>query len=878
MEKLIYDFESAKDVPAESAKAILGGKGLGLSNMMRIGLPVPPGFTIATLVCKPYYNEWNKELPASFKDDVLKHIVGVEKQTGKKFGSNDNPLLVSVRSGAAVSMPGMMDTILNLGLNDVTADGFAKKTGDERFAYDCYRRLIQMFGNVVLEINSEKFEHVLSSEKKSSGVTSDQDLSADQLKKVINGYKKVVMDATGKEFPQDPNAQLFLAIEAVLSSWNNTRAIDYRKLNDIRGLIGTAVNIQTMVFGNTGNTSGTGVAFTRNPSTGENVYFGEYLVNAQGEDVVAGIRTPSEIAKLEDEMPKVYKQLTDAFDKLETHYKDMQDIEFTIEDGTLYLLQTRTGKRTAEAAIRIAVEMVNDKIIDKKTALMRVNPNDLDQLLHPTFSKDAKANSKASAKGLPASPGAAVGQAVFTAEDAEAWADDGKKVILVRVETSPEDVMGMAKANGVLTSTGGMTSHAAVVGRGMGKCCVVGCGEIKVNEHKKYFEVDGKKVSEGDWVSLDGSTGKVYLSKLETSDPELSENFGIFMSWADEIRRLGVRTNADSPHDAKVALGFGAKGIGLCRTEHMFFAPDRIFAVRKMILADDEAGRRKALDELLPMQKEDFLGIFEAMQGYPVTIRTLDPPLHEFLPKEDEDIKELAKVMGVSKEKLKDKITSLAEVNPMLGHRGCRLGVTYPEITEMQARAILEAGCELKQKGIKVFPEIMIPLIGTKAELSNQKKIVLEVAEKVFAEKGIKIDFMVGTMIEIPRAALMADKVAEEAEFFSFGTNDLTQMGFGFSRDDVGKFVPEYIEKGIFHYDPFQVLDQEGIGQLVEIAVTRGRKTKPNLKCGICGEHGGEPSSVEFCHRVGLNYVSCSPYRVPIARLAAAQAVIRENR
>ncbi len=877
MEKLIYDFEAAKEVPAKSAREILGGKGLGLSNMTRIGLPVPPGFTIATLVCEPYYNEWNKTLPEDFKKDVLAHISGVEKQTGKEFGSNSNPLLVSVRSGAAVSMPGMMDTILNLGLNDVTADGFAKKTGDERFAFDCYRRLIQMFGNVVLGINSEKFEHVLTSVKSAAGAKTDQDLTADKLKEVIDGYKNVVKEATGKEFPQDPREQLYLAIEAVLSSWNNPRAIDYRKINDIKGLRGTAVNIQTMVFGNTGNTSGTGVAFTRDPNTGENVYFGEYLVNAQGEDVVAGIRTPSPIAKLEEEMPVVYKELTDAFDNLESHYKDMQDIEFTIEDGKLYLLQTRTGKRTAEAAVRIAVELVKEGVIDKKTALMRINPNALDQLLHPTLSADAKKNATSSAKGLPASPGAAVGQVVFTAEDAEAWANDGKQVILVRVETSPEDVMGMAKANGVLTSTGGMTSHAAVVGRGMGKCCVVGCGEIKVNEEGKYFEVAGKKISEGDWVSLDGSTGEVYLTKLETSDPELSDNFTTFMSWADEVKRLGVRTNADSPHDAKVALDFGAKGIGLCRTEHMFFAPERIFSVRKMILADDEAGRREALAELLPMQKADFLGILEAMKGHPVTIRTLDPPLHEFLPKEEEDIDELAKEMGVSKDKLKEKIAALAEVNPMLGHRGCRLGITYPEITEMQARAILEAGCELRAKGIDVFPEIMIPLIGSKAELANQKKVVLETAEKVFAEKGAKIDFLVGTMIEIPRAALTADKVAEEAEFFSFGTNDLTQMGFGFSRDDVGKFIPEYVEKGIFEYDPFQVLDQEGIGQLVEIAVNKGRSTKKDLKCGICGEHGGEPSSVEFCHRIGLNYVSCSPYRVPIARLAAAQAVIREK-
>lgn len=878
MERLIYDFESAKEIPQESAKAILGGKGAGLSKMTSIGLPVPPGFTITTLVCEPYYGEWNKTMPEDFRMEVLEYVKGIERSTGKSFGSNDNPLLVSVRSGAAVSMPGMMDTILNLGLNDVTADGLARETGDERFAYDCYRRLIQMFGNVVLNIDSSNFEHVLSSVKKSAGVENDQDLSSEQLKDVIEGYKKVVIEATGRPFPQNPNDQLFLAIEAVLSSWNNQRAIDYRKLNDIRGLKGTGVNIQTMVFGNTGNTSGTGVAFTRNPSTGENVYFGEYLVNAQGEDVVAGIRTPSPIAKLEEEMPKVYKQLTNAFDKLETYYQDMQDIEFTIEDHRLYLLQTRTGKRTAEAAVRIAVELVNEGIIDKETALMRVEPGSLDQLLHPTLSEEAKKNNIPSAKGLPASPGAAVGQAVFSAEDAESWANDGKQVILVRIETSPEDVMGMAKANGVLTSTGGMTSHAAVVGRGMGKCCVVGCGQIRIDEESKHCVIDGKKVIEGDWISLDGSVGNVYLGKLETSKPEMSGNFTTFMSWADDIRRLGVRTNADTPNDAKVALGFGAKGIGLCRTEHMFFAPERIMSVRKMILSDSEEGRREALTELLPMQRDDFVGILSAMNGYPVTIRTLDPPLHEFLPKEEDEIKELADQMGVSVNILKDRITSLHETNPMLGHRGCRLGITYPEITEMQARAIIEAGCELTEQGIEVHPEIMIPLAGSKAELANQKEVVHRTAEKVFTEKKVRIGYTVGTMIEIPRAALTANLIAEEAEFFSFGTNDLTQMGFGFSRDDVGKFVPEYIEKGIFDYDPFQILDQEGIGQLVEMAVERGRSVKPDLKCGICGEHGGEPMSVEFCHRTGLNYVSCSPYRVPIARLAAAQAVLREKR
>ncbi|HOO96455.1 MAG TPA: pyruvate, phosphate dikinase [Caldisericia bacterium] len=878
MERLVYDFISAKEVPEKDAKQILGGKGAGLSNMTKIGMPVPPGFTIVTYACEYYYGQWNKSLPEDFKKSVMDNIALVEKETGKKFGDNTNPLLVSVRSGAAVSMPGMMDTILNLGMNDTAAEGFSKKTGDERFAYDCYRRLIQMFSNVVLEVNHDLFEHALVSAKKNAGAVTDQDLTADQLKALIEEYKKIVQKETGKPFPQDPKDQLFAAIEAVMRSWNNPRANDYRKLNDIRGLRGTAVNVQTMVFGNTGNNSGTGVAFTRDPSTGENIYYGEYLVNAQGEDVVAGIRTPSPIAKLEQEMPAVYKQLTDAFDKLEGHYKDMQDIEFTIEDGKLYLLQTRVGKRTAQAAVRIAVELVKENIITKEDALLRVNPNDLDQLLHPRLDPAAKKSAVVAAKGLPASPGAAVGQAVFTADDATKWADEGKKVILVRTETSPEDVMGMAKANGVLTSTGGMTSHAAVVGRGMGKCCVVGCGAVVVDEINKQFEISDKVVKEGDWISLDGSTGEVFLTKLETTKAELSGEFAEFMTWADETRRLGVRTNADTPHDAKVAYDFGARGIGLCRTEHMFFATDRIFAMRQMILAETKEAREKALEKLLPMQRQDFLGILEAMEGNHVTIRTLDPPLHEFLPKEEEEIVELAKAMNISVDKLKDKINSLHEVNPMLGHRGCRLGITYPEITRMQARAILEAAVELTKNGKKVFPEIMIPLVGNVRELANQKVIVMETAESVFAEMGAKVDFLVGTMIEIPRAALTADQVAQEAEFFSFGTNDLTQMTFGFSRDDAGKFIPEYVELGIFDYDPFQVLDQTGAGQLVEMAVKKGRSTRNGLKCGICGEHGGEPMSVEFCHRVGLDYVSCSPFRVPIARLAAAQAAIKEKR
>lgn len=884
MEKLIYSFEEASQVPAEKGKEVLGGKGVGLAYMTKIALPVPPGFTIVTFACKYFYGEWGEKMPADFQADVLKYVEGVEKQTGKKFGDPSNPLLVSVRSGAAVSMPGMMDTILNLGLTDATAEGFAKLTGDERFTYDCYRRLIQMYSNVVLGLSHDDFEHVLHTVKKEIGATADQDLKAADWKKVIEGYKKAVQEKTGKPFPQDAKEQLFGAIMAVFKSWNNQRAIDYRKLYDIKGLHGTAVNVQTMVFGNMSDTSGTGVAFTRNPNTGERKYFGEYLVNAQGEDVVAGIRTPSPIDHLNNEMPAVYKQLTDVFDRLEHEQKDMQDVEFTIENGRLFVLQTRSGKRTGQAAVKIAVDMVKEGIIDKDTALLRVNPNDLNQLLHKQLDPDSKKKAKSEAKGLPASPGAAVGQVVFTAEDAVTWTDEGKKVILVRAETSPEDVMGMFKSLGILTSTGGMTSHAAVVGRGMGKCCVVGCGALIVNQHGKYFEIktaDGiKKINEGEWISLDGATGDVYLEKLATTEPTLSGDFGEFMKWADESRKIGVRTNADSPHDSKVARSFGAEGIGLCRTEHMFFAEDRIRAVREMILSEDITGREKALAKLLPMQREDFYGILEAMQGFPVTIRTLDPPLHEFLPQKDdkEEIKAISKELGVSEEKLIQKIESLHELNPMLGHRGCRLGITFPEITRMQAQAIMEAACELKKKGLDVKPEIMIPLVGDVNELADQKKIVFDVCEETQKKYGVKVDYMIGTMIEVPRAALTADLVAKEAEFFSFGTNDLTQMTFGFSRDDVGKFIKIYIDKNILEKDPFQVLDQTGVGQLVKMAVEKGRSTRNNLKCGICGEHGGEPSSVEFCHRAGLNYVSCSPFRVPIARLAAAQAALKEKK
>ncbi len=885
MDKLIYSFEEASSqVPADKGKEILGGKGVGLAYMTKIALPVPPGFTIVTFACKYFYGEWGEKMPTDFQTDILKYVTGVEKQTGKKFGDPSNPLLVSVRSGAAVSMPGMMDTILNLGLTDATADGFAKLNGDERFTFDCYRRLIQMYSNVVLGVSHDAFEEVLHKVKHDIGATADQDLKAADWKKVIEGYKKVVLEKTGKPFPQDAKEQLFGAIMAVFKSWNNQRAIDYRKLYDIKGLHGTAVNIQTMVFGNMNNSSGTGVAFTRNPNTGERKYFGEYLVNAQGEDVVAGIRTPSPIAHLNDEMPTVYKQLTGVFDTLEHEQKDMQDVEFTIENGRLFVLQTRSGKRTGQAAVKIAVDMVKEGIIDKDTALLRVNPNDLNQLLHKQLDPESKKKAKSAAKGLPASPGAAVGQVVFTAEDAVTWTDEGKKVILVRAETSPEDVMGMFKSLGILTSTGGMTSHAAVVGRGMGKCCVVGCGALVVNQNTKYFEIktpEGvKKITEGEWISLDGATGDVYLEKLGTTEPTLSGDFGEFMGWADQARKIGVRTNADSPHDSKVARSFGAEGIGLCRTEHMFFAEDRIRAVREMILAETLEGREKALAKLLPMQKEDFTGILEAMQGFPVTIRTLDPPLHEFLPQKDdkEEIKAISKELGVSEEKLIQKIESLHELNPMLGHRGCRLGITFPEITRMQAQAIMEAACELKKKGLDVKPEIMIPLVGDVAELANQKKIVFDVCEATQKKYGVKVDYMIGTMIEVPRAALTADQVATEAEFFSFGTNDLTQMTFGFSRDDVGKFIKDYIDKNILEKDPFQVLDQVGVGQLVKMAVEKGRSTRKNLKCGICGEHGGEPSSVEFCHRTGLNYVSCSPFRVPIARLAAAQAAIKENK
>jgi len=862
--KYVYSFDEGKGV----GKAILGGKGSNMADMVALGLPIPPGFTISTEACDAYYKN-NKKYPKEVLEQIQEKLEELEKKMGKKLGDPVDPLLVSVRSGAAVSMPGMMDTVLNLGLNDISVQGLIKKTNNERFAMDSYRRFIQMFGDVVMGVEHAKFEEALEEAKATKGVEYDTDLDAADLKKVVEKYKETIRKEKGEDFPQEPKKQLQMAIDAVFGSWNNPRAITYRRINEIKGLLGTAVNVQTMVFGNMGNTSATGVAFTRDPSTGENKFYGEFLVNAQGEDVVAGIRTPQPITELEKIMPDIYKQVVEIYKKLEGYYKDMQDMEFTIQDGKLFFLQTRTGKRTAAAAVRIAVEMVDEKLITKEEALLRVDPNQLDQLLHPQLDPVAKQEAEAIAKGLPASPGAAVGEAVFTAEKARDLAEEGHDVILVRTETSPEDIEGMNAAKGILTARGGMTSHAAVVARGMGKCCVAGCGDITVNEKAGQFSVGDNIIKEGDFITLDGSTGELFKDKIPVVDPELSGNFGTLMKWADEKRKLGVRTNADTPKDAEVAVKFGAEGIGLCRTEHMFFEGERIKAVREMILAKDLKGRKKALSKLLPYQKEDFVGLFKVMGKRPVTIRLLDPPLHEFLPQEEKDIEELSKEIGVSVEKLKEKISELHEFNPMLGHRGCRLGITYPEITEMQARAIFEAAIETG-----AAPEVMIPLVGNIKEFKNQKDVVVKVAQEVMKGKPYKI----GTMIEVPRGALTADEIAKEAEFFSFGTNDLTQMTCGFSRDDAGKFLKEYVDKGIYEKDPFQALDQEGVGQMVEIAVKKGKKARKDIKLGICGEHGGEPSSVEFCHRVGLSYVSCSPYRVPIARLAAAQAVLKEKK
>ena len=888
--KYVYKFGAGKAEGNAEMKILLGGKGANLAEMSNLGIPVPPGFTISTEVCKLYYENQGK-YDQEIVDQVTEGLAHVENIMGQKFGDPENPLLVSVRSGAPASMPGMMDTVLNLGLNDETVQGLIKKSNNERFGWDSYRRFVQMYGDVVMGLKpaskeeEDPFEVIIDQVKEERGVKLDTELTAEELKKLVQLFKDEIKKRTGKDFPTDPWQQLWGAINAVFGSWNNPRAITYRKINNIPADWGTAVNVQAMVFGNMGDDCATGVAFTRDPATGKRIFYGEYLVNAQGEDVVAGIRTPQPINEntktdpnqktLQEVMPEAYRQLEEIYQKLEHHYKDMQDIEFTIQNGRLWMLQTRTGKRTAAAAVKIAVDMVEEGLIDKETAIMRIEPEQLDQLLHPMF--DPKAKKDVVATGLPASPGAATGRIVFHADDAEEWADKGEKVILVRIETSPEDIGGMNVSQGILTQRGGMTSHAAVVARGMGICCVAGCGDLEIDYKAKTMTVKGKVFKEGDWISLDGSKGEVIAGKVPTIEPELSGNFGTLMSWADEIRRLDVRTNADTPHDATVARNFGAQGIGLCRTEHMFFEGDRIKAVREMILASDEAGRRKALDKLLPYQRDDFYGIFKAMHDLPVTVRTLDPPLHEFLPHDEASQKEMAEEMGISVDEVKAKVEALHEFNPMLGHRGCRLGITYPEITEMQARAIIEAACQLKKEGVNVLPEIMIPLVGTKAELANQKKVVVETARKVMDEMGVEVEYKVGTMIEIPRAALTANEIAEEAEFFSFGTNDLTQMTFGYSRDDAGKFLKEYEEKGILPSDPFQTLDQTGVGQLVEMGVQKGRSTRADLKVGICGEHGGDPQSIDFCHRVNLNYVSCSPYRVPIARLAAAQATIRNR-
>lgn len=858
-------------------KDLLGGKGANLAEMTKIGLPVPFGFTVTTEACNRYYDEGRK-----IGDDIVAAIFEkleeLESVTGKKFGSVENPLLVSVRSGAKISMPGMMDTILNLGLNDETVEGLAALTENPRFAYDSYRRFIQMFGDVVMEIAKTKFDAIFDAKKEEHGYEFDVDLTTEDLKEIIEGYKALVKDEMGRDFPQDPKDQLMEAVMAVFRSWNNDRAILYRQLNDIPDDIGTAVNVQSMVFGNMGNTSGTGVAFTRSPVNGEKAIFGEFLVNAQGEDVVAGIRTPQPIAEMAEAFPEVYNEFTKIAELLEKHYTDMQDMEFTVERNNLFMLQTRSGKRTAPAAVKIAVDMQSEGLIDKETAVMRIEPSQIDQLLHPMFDENELAAAEKLTKGLPASPGAATGKIYFNASDAESAVANGEKAILVRLETSPEDLAGMVAAEGILTARGGMTSHAAVVARGMGKCCVSGCAEIKVDEDAKTLAVGEYVFKEGDYISLDGSTGEVLKGQVKTVPPELSGDFAKIMSWADEIRTLKVRTNADNPRDAKQAVEFGAEGIGLCRTEHMFFEEERIPAIRRMIMADTEEERREALKYLLPYQKEDFKGIYEAMGDRPVTIRLLDPPLHEFIPHTDEELHELGEQINVPYEKLAKKAEELHEFNPMLGHRGCRLAVTYPEIAEMQAEAIIMAAAEVrKEKGLDIIPEIMIPLVGNVKELACVKETVVKTAESVMEREGVKFDYMIGTMIEIPRAALTADEIAEEAEFFSFGTNDLTQMTLGFSRDDTGKIIKEYRDKGIFEDDPFQSIDQTGVGKLVKMAVELGKQTRPNIKLGICGEHGGDPKSIEFCNAVGLQYVSCSPFRVPIARLAAAQAAIKQK-
>ncbi|MGI6566901.1 MAG: pyruvate, phosphate dikinase [Firmicutes bacterium] len=878
-QKYVYFFGGQRAEGKADMRNLLGGKGANLAEMVNIGIPVPAGFTITTEVCTIYY-ENNQQWPEGLEDQIKEALGKVEADMGKKFGDPHNPLLFGVRSGARVSMPGMMDTVLNLGLNDTTVKGLIEASGDERFAYDCYRRFIQMYGDVVKGVDHDLYEEIIEAKKQEKGVTLDTDLDADDWKDVVVKFKALYKKHTGEDFPEDPFEQLRGSINAVFESWNNPRAITYRELNEIPHDWGTAVNVQAMVFGNmgsdpvTGKASGTGVAFTRDPATGENIFYGEYLMNAQGEDVVAGIRTPSPISTLQEEMPEIYKELDDIRHKLEQHYKEMQDVEFTIQRGKLYMLQTRAGKRTAAAAVRIAVEMVEEGLIDKETAITRIDPAQLDQLLHPMI--DPNTDAKVLGKGLPASPGAAVGRIVFNAKDAEEWRDRGEKVVLTRTETSPDDIGGMDAAEGILTTRGGMTSHAAVVARGMGKPCVAGLESAQIRYDAKTITfADGTVLKEGDWVTLNGTNGQVLEGKADLIEPELTGHFATIEEWADSIRSLKIRTNADTPHDAEVARNFGAEGIGLCRTEHMFFAPDRITVVQQMILADDAEARKEALAKLLPMQKGDFVGIFRAMQGLPVTIRLLDPPLHEFLPHTDKDIATLAKATGLDEAKIREKTDSLREANPMLGHRGCRLGITYPEIYDMQVQAIFEAACELAKEGLEVVPEVMIPLIGTAKELEILKENAVKVAEEVMEKAGVKLEYHVGTMIEIPRACLTADDIAATADFFSFGTNDLTQMGFGYSRDDVAKFLPVYIEQGILERDPFQSLDQEGIGQLVDIAVKKGRGVKAGLKLGVCGEHGGDPASIEFFHRVGLDYVSCSPYRVPIARIAAAQAQVR---
>ena len=874
MTKWVYMFDEGR----ADMKNLLGGKGANLAEMTNLGLPIPQGFTVTTEACTDYYNN-GKKIRDEIKSQVFEYLRKLEEKQGKKFGDPENPLLVSVRSGARVSMPGMMDTILNLGLNDVSVEGLAKRTGNPRFAYDSYRRFIQMFSDVVMEISKSKFERVLDEIKEKKGYKFDTDLTADDLKEVIAEFKAIYKQEKGTDFPQNPEEQLIEAVTAVFRSWDNPRAIYYRRMNDIPGDWGTAVNVQAMVFGNMGDTSGTGVAFTRNPSTGEPTIYGEYLINAQGEDVVAGIRTPQPISRLEQDMPEVYKEFLRIANLLENHYKDMQDMEFTIEDKKLYFLQTRSGKRTAQAALRIACDLVDEGKITKEEAIRRIDAKSLDQLLHPTFDAKALKEAKPIGSALPASPGAAAGRVYFTAEDAKNHADKGERVILVRLETSPEDIEGMHAAEGILTVRGGMTSHAAVVARGMGTACVSGCGEIVIDEEAKHFTLGGHTIKEGDYISLDGSTGNIYLGDIPTVEASITGNFERIMTWADEIRTLKVRTNADTPADAANAIKFGAEGIGLCRTEHMFFEEDRIPKIRKMILSKTVEAREAALNELIPFQKGDFKALYEVMEGRPVTIRYLDPPLHEFVPTNDDDIAALAKEMGLSVEEVKATCESLHEFNPMMGHRGCRLAVTYPEIARMQTRAVMEAAIEVKnEKGFDIVPEIMIPLVGDKKELKFVKDVVVETAEAVKKEYNSDIKYHVGTMIEIPRAALLADEIAEEAEFFSFGTNDLTQMTFGFSRDDAGKFLDEYYKVKIYESDPFARLDQSGVGQLVKMAAEKGRATRPDLKLGICGEHGGDPSTIEFCYKVGLNYVSCSPFRVPIARLAAAQAVLNNKK